>query len=225
MTGDRRRGKLFRGSHGKTRPQVAKKAGPAAGPRPRPAAQAARLLKAAGCPSGLREPCPCGERPRLRPRPSGKALAGGRERVRRSCAGTATARWRSWPTGTGGRRGTPGRARAPTSRAWRAAAAALAGLARSPGAPLPGPGHRRGTGQLRAAPGRPSARGHRPGARGGHGRRSCDDGNGSARPAQPRVVQRGWGEVDLEREGWAGAFDLVFASMSPGVDGPEAWSG
>ena len=36
------------------------------------------------------------------------------------------------------------------------------------------------------------------------------------------VVQRGWGEVDLEREGWAGAFDLVFASMSPGVDGPEA---
>ena len=37
-----------------------------------------------------------------------------------------------------------------------------------------------------------------------------------------RVVQRGWGEVRLEREGWAGAFDLVFASMSPGVDGPEA---
>jgi SAM-dependent methyltransferase len=37
-----------------------------------------------------------------------------------------------------------------------------------------------------------------------------------------RVVERGWGEVRLEREGWAGAFDLVFASMSPGVDGPEA---
>jgi SAM-dependent methyltransferase len=37
-----------------------------------------------------------------------------------------------------------------------------------------------------------------------------------------RVVQRGWGQVELEREGWAGAFDLVFASMSPGVDGPEA---
>ena len=37
-----------------------------------------------------------------------------------------------------------------------------------------------------------------------------------------RVVQRSWGEVELERERWAGAFDLVFASMSPGVDGPEA---
>jgi SAM-dependent methyltransferase len=37
-----------------------------------------------------------------------------------------------------------------------------------------------------------------------------------------RVVQRAWGEVDLERERWPGAFDLVFASMSPGVDGPEA---
>ncbi len=37
-----------------------------------------------------------------------------------------------------------------------------------------------------------------------------------------RVVQRGWGEVALERSRWAGAFDLVFASMSPGVDGPQA---
>jgi SAM-dependent methyltransferase len=37
-----------------------------------------------------------------------------------------------------------------------------------------------------------------------------------------RLVQRPWGEVELEREGWVGAFDLVFASMSPGVDGPEA---
>ncbi len=37
-----------------------------------------------------------------------------------------------------------------------------------------------------------------------------------------RVVRRGWGEIELERERWAGAFDLVFASMSPGVDGPEA---
>lgn len=37
-----------------------------------------------------------------------------------------------------------------------------------------------------------------------------------------RVVERGWGEVDLQQEGWAGAFDLVFASMSPGIDGPEA---
>jgi hypothetical protein len=36
------------------------------------------------------------------------------------------------------------------------------------------------------------------------------------------VDQRAWGQVELEREGWAGAFDLVFASMSPGVDGPEA---
>jgi SAM-dependent methyltransferase len=37
-----------------------------------------------------------------------------------------------------------------------------------------------------------------------------------------RVVRRGWSEVELERERWAGAFELVFASMSPGVDGPEA---
>ncbi len=37
-----------------------------------------------------------------------------------------------------------------------------------------------------------------------------------------RVVRRAWGEVELERERWVGAFDLVFASMSPGVDGPEA---
>lgn len=36
------------------------------------------------------------------------------------------------------------------------------------------------------------------------------------------VDPRAWGEVELEREGWVGAFDLVFASMSPGVDGPEA---
>ena len=37
-----------------------------------------------------------------------------------------------------------------------------------------------------------------------------------------RVVERGWGEVELEREAWAGGFDLVFASMSPGVNGPQA---
>jgi SAM-dependent methyltransferase len=37
-----------------------------------------------------------------------------------------------------------------------------------------------------------------------------------------RVVQAGWGGVELERRRWAGAFDLVIASMSPGIDGPEA---
>ncbi len=37
-----------------------------------------------------------------------------------------------------------------------------------------------------------------------------------------RLLERGWGEVKLAREGWSGAFDLVFASLSPGVDGPEA---
>lgn len=30
-----------------------------------------------------------------------------------------------------------------------------------------------------------------------------------------------WQEIDLDAEGWRGAFDLVFASMTPGVDGPE----
>ncbi len=30
-----------------------------------------------------------------------------------------------------------------------------------------------------------------------------------------------WQEIDLDREGWRGTFDLVFASMTPGVDGPE----
>lgn len=29
-----------------------------------------------------------------------------------------------------------------------------------------------------------------------------------------------WQEIDLDREGWRGAFDLVFASMTPGIDGP-----
>ncbi len=33
---------------------------------------------------------------------------------------------------------------------------------------------------------------------------------------------RGWQEVDLEKDGWTGAFDLVFASMTPGIDGPAA---
>jgi SAM-dependent methyltransferase len=36
------------------------------------------------------------------------------------------------------------------------------------------------------------------------------------------VDQRAWGQVRLEQEGLVGAFDLVFASMSPGVDGPQA---
>jgi SAM-dependent methyltransferase len=36
-----------------------------------------------------------------------------------------------------------------------------------------------------------------------------------------RIVQKTWEEVDLAEEGWAGAFDLVFASMSPGVSHPD----
>lgn len=36
------------------------------------------------------------------------------------------------------------------------------------------------------------------------------------------VDQRTFQEIDLDREKWQGAFDLVFASMSPGVDGPDA---
>jgi predicted O-methyltransferase YrrM len=37
-----------------------------------------------------------------------------------------------------------------------------------------------------------------------------------------RLVGKGWQQVDPDREGWAGRFDLVFASMSPGIDGPQA---
>lgn len=33
--------------------------------------------------------------------------------------------------------------------------------------------------------------------------------------------QATWQEIDLDGLGWRGAFDLVFASMTPGVDGPE----
>jgi len=40
--------------------------------------------------------------------------------------------------------------------------------------------------------------------------------------ANIRVVRRTWQSVDLDAEGWRGAFDLVFASMSPGIDGPAA---
>ncbi|MFN2354825.1 MAG: class I SAM-dependent methyltransferase [Desulfopila sp.] len=34
------------------------------------------------------------------------------------------------------------------------------------------------------------------------------------------IRQATWQEIDLDAEGWRGAFDLVFASMTPGVDGP-----
>jgi SAM-dependent methyltransferase len=37
-----------------------------------------------------------------------------------------------------------------------------------------------------------------------------------------RVVRRTWQEIEPEEEGWASAFDLVFASMSPGVSAPRA---
>ena len=33
--------------------------------------------------------------------------------------------------------------------------------------------------------------------------------------------QATWQEIDLDALGWRGGFDLVFASMTPGVDGPE----
>jgi SAM-dependent methyltransferase len=36
-----------------------------------------------------------------------------------------------------------------------------------------------------------------------------------------RVLQKTWEEVDLQTEDWSGAFDLVFASMSPGVSNPD----
>jgi len=35
------------------------------------------------------------------------------------------------------------------------------------------------------------------------------------------IMQRTWQEVDVEQEGLAGQFDLVFASMTPGVQDPE----
>lgn len=34
------------------------------------------------------------------------------------------------------------------------------------------------------------------------------------------IDRRSWQEVDLVKDQWEGAFDLVFASMTPGVDGP-----
>jgi SAM-dependent methyltransferase len=42
------------------------------------------------------------------------------------------------------------------------------------------------------------------------------------RLANLRVVERTWQELDPEAEGWAAAFDLVLASMSPGVSDPRA---
>ena len=35
------------------------------------------------------------------------------------------------------------------------------------------------------------------------------------------VIQRTWQEIDVEADGLAGQFDLVFASMTPGVQDPE----
>ena len=35
------------------------------------------------------------------------------------------------------------------------------------------------------------------------------------------IDQRTWQEVDLEKSRYQNAFDLVFASMTPGIDGPE----
>ena len=36
-----------------------------------------------------------------------------------------------------------------------------------------------------------------------------------------QIDQRAWQDVDVEKEGFSGQFDLVFASMSPGVNDPE----
>jgi SAM-dependent methyltransferase len=36
-----------------------------------------------------------------------------------------------------------------------------------------------------------------------------------------KIIQRTWQEVDVEKEGLVGQFDLVFASMTPGVQDPE----
>lgn len=36
------------------------------------------------------------------------------------------------------------------------------------------------------------------------------------------VDQRTWQDVNLEKENWTGSFDLVFASMTPGIDGPAS---
>lgn len=36
-----------------------------------------------------------------------------------------------------------------------------------------------------------------------------------------KIRKATWQEIDLDTEGWRGGFDLVFASMTPGVDGPE----
>ncbi len=36
-----------------------------------------------------------------------------------------------------------------------------------------------------------------------------------------QVVPKSWQEIDLAAEGWRGAFDLVFASMTPGVSDPQ----
>lgn len=35
------------------------------------------------------------------------------------------------------------------------------------------------------------------------------------------IRQATWQEIDLDALGWRGGFDLVFASMTPGVDGPK----
>jgi len=39
-------------------------------------------------------------------------------------------------------------------------------------------------------------------------------------PDQIRIIQKTWQDVDVEKEGLAGQFDLVFSSMNPGVCDP-----
>ncbi len=45
-----------------------------------------------------------------------------------------------------------------------------------------------------------------------------NNGNGNGRI---EIDRRTWQAVDLEKDRWHKAFDLVFASMTPGIDGPE----
>ena len=47
--------------------------------------------------------------------------------------------------------------------------------------------------------------------------RAAEEGLSGIRP-----IHRAWKDVDLDAEGFRGSFDLVIASMTPGIDGPDA---
>ena len=169
--GDRRsrRGKLFRGSHGKSAPAAREEDRGQSRAQGRSPAQAARQLSG---PDRVFDPSfwealwkqaaassPVARRDLYDPR---EELAYWDRRAE----------------------GYDRQSRSPDSRAWRGELLRLAGSARRPAARLPGTGHRRGPGQLRPAPGRPRAARHRAGARRGHGRNPAAP-DQAARPAQP----------------------------------------